>query len=164
MSARSFGHAFGAVGLVAIGASVWAQGARVDWRTDYSGAKAAAAEAKKPLLIDFYAEWCGPCRWMDETTFQDAEVLGALRQMVCVRVDIDTNPGVADKFGVNSIPRVIALAPRAKDQDATIDVMGYVDAETLLSLLASSAKQLGGLRVTLWLILDNGLVFWNFFG
>jgi len=83
--------------------------AETNWETDYSKAVEKAKLQKKAILIDFYADWCGPCKIMDETTLKDPKVLKELNSFILVKVDIDKSPILAQKYSVSSIPHLILL-------------------------------------------------------
>ncbi len=75
-----------------------------------SVAKNKAAQEGKLYLVDFVANWCMPCRWMDETTFSDARVAQYLKQhYIPVKVDIDDFDGYAYKqqYNVRVLPTIL---------------------------------------------------------
>ena len=61
--------------------------------------------ASKPVLVDFWAEWCGPCRMIAPALEELSEELGD--KVTIVKLNIDENPEVPGKYGVRGIPTMI---------------------------------------------------------
>jgi thioredoxin 1 len=59
-------------------------------------------QADRPVLVDFYADWCGPCRMMAPVIDQIAGDYGD--RLMVGKVDVDANPGIAMRYGIMSIP------------------------------------------------------------
>ena len=59
----------------------------------------------KPTLVDFYANWCSPCRTMNPIIEQTKNILGD--KATVIKVDIDNNKPAAMKYGVRSVPTLI---------------------------------------------------------
>lgn len=113
------------------------------WLDDYKEAMNTAHARKLPVLIDFRADWCGPCRMMERQTFSDKDIRDLLAKFVCVRIDIDGNHDVAMAWRVNGIPRYIIL--NTSDQ-VICDRVGFMPPEefgpVLKDALAHAAEKL----------------------
>ena len=60
----------------------------------------------KPVLIDFYADWCGPCRMVSPVI---EEIAGERSDVVVGKVNVDSEPELAREFSVYSIPTLVVL-------------------------------------------------------
>jgi len=73
--------------------------------TDDKGFEKAVLQAEQPVLVDFWAEWCGPCRMVGPIVEDLAgEYAGKLRT---VKVDVDQSPEVAGRYGITGIPSLL---------------------------------------------------------
>jgi thioredoxin 1 len=83
----------------------------------------------KAVLLDFWAEWCGPCKMiapmLDEVADKYEDKLDV------VKLNVDENPNVAQKFGIRSIPTLILF----KDGDVQAQLMGAMPMRQLEEFL-----------------------------
>ncbi|MBQ8249883.1 MAG: thioredoxin [Clostridia bacterium] len=82
----------------------------------------------KPVLLDFYAEWCGPCRMVSPLVDEIAEERD---DIVVGKINVDDEPEIAGEFGVMSIPTLVVL----KNGKVANQAVGAMPKVQILALL-----------------------------
>ena len=83
----------------------------------------------KPLIVDFFAEWCGPCRMQTPILKETKDKLDD--QVRIIKIDVDKNPSVAQQFQVQGVPTLILF----KKGEIKWRQSGVVQANTLIQLV-----------------------------
>ncbi|MBI2419996.1 MAG: thioredoxin fold domain-containing protein [Ignavibacteriales bacterium] len=97
----------------------------------------AASQEKKPVIIDFYADWCIPCKELDKLTFSKDNVIAESKRFVALKADMtkSVSPEVEalkNKFNIRGVPTVILLDANGKEVQR---ITGYMPAEKFLPLM-----------------------------
>jgi thioredoxin 1 len=82
------------------------------------------SKISEPLLVDFWAPWCAPCRMLDPVVGEIARENAG--KFAIAKVNVDESPGVSEKFGVRSIPTLLFFKAGEK-RDQTVGVLGKAE-------------------------------------
>ena len=111
----------------------------INWRSYEEGMVLSKVEKKK-VFLHFYADWCGFCRKMANTTFKDTALINYLNEnFMPIRVNTDSEPETADAYGVMGLPLTVFLTEMG---EPIFSVPGYVATDPLMSML----KEINGLK------------------
>jgi len=108
-------------GTVLIGNQVF-EGPPVNWHRYSDRLLAESVEKNKPVIIDFYANWCAPCRELDDITFHHPDIVKLSRDdFIMVKVDLTENAGqnydrLLSEYNVKGVPTVVFLDNLGKER------------------------------------------------
>lgn len=111
----------------------------------YSDQKVAEAQkAGRPVLLDFYADWCIPCHELDNNTYTNPDVIAALQKFTRLKVnmtdaDNDKSQATAEKFGIVGVPSVLFIAPDGKEVTEA-RITGFTPPGEFIALMKSSPQ------------------------
>ncbi|WP_337866125.1 cytochrome c biogenesis protein CcdA [Ignavibacterium sp.] len=128
--------------LIVIAISVWSlipsDKQSIDWQP-YSDSALVSFEGKKGAIIDFYADWCIPCKELDALTFSDPKVIDESKNFITLKADMTKSlaPEVSalrEKYKIVGVPTVLILNSTGEEAKR---ITGFVNAEEFLKLMQS---------------------------
>lgn len=89
---------------------------------DFNQAKAMALKSNKPMIIDFYTDWCKWCRVLDTTTYSDSQVIALSEDYIFVKINAETDSELAQSYGVEGYPTIVIAKPNGEEIE---QIRGY---------------------------------------
>lgn len=109
------------------------------WQADFAKAEAEARRLGVPLVVHFYADWCGPCRQMEADVLSRPELMAEFgTRAVGVKVNTDNRPDLVSRFGITSLPSDVIVSPDAKVLAKTT---GYQERQGYIGRVAGFGAQ-----------------------
>ncbi len=100
--------------------------------TNDSNFDADVLQSEKPVLIDFWAEWCGPCKMIAPILSEAADEYAD--RMAIMKLNVDENPNTSQKFGIRSIPTLMLF----KDGEVHAQKLGAMSKSQLTEFLETN--------------------------
>jgi thioredoxin-like negative regulator of GroEL len=84
-----------------------AETASIPWYESIEEASIKAQLSSKPIMVDFWADWCAPCKVMESEVYTNKEFIQASEQFLAVRINADKKPAVVRKYHVTGLPTLL---------------------------------------------------------
>ena len=99
----------------------------IEWSYSFDEAIEKAQAEDKPIMADFFANWCGYCKKLDRETFANTTVDALSDKFVCVKIDTDKNQDLSKKYGVRGLPTVVFFDKEGKEINRIVGFRGPDD-------------------------------------
>jgi len=90
---------------------------------DFESAKTEAIKANKPMIIDFYTEWCKYCKMLDTITYIDSIIIAMSHDDIFVKIDAEADTTLAARYAVAGFPTIVITRPDGEEIDR---IWGYM--------------------------------------
>jgi len=97
----------------------------INFITDYNEAKTVAEKSGKPMIIDFFTDWCRWCDSLDVNTYSDSVVISLSRDNIFVKIDAEIDTVLVKDFSISGYPTVVITTPHGQEIDR---IWGYLPA------------------------------------
>jgi thiol:disulfide interchange protein len=109
----------------------------IKWGNSLSEALNTAKSQNKPVMVDFYTDWCGWCKKLDSDTYSDSKVQALADKFVCVKVDGDKDRASVLKYDISGYPTIVFLDNTGKEIDRNV---GYAGPEEMAQKMQKLVK------------------------
>ncbi len=136
-----------ALGAIFLGVSLWwgmpageiAQGSGINWQPYSEAALDQAKGSGRPVVIDFFADWCIPCKGLDKFSFSDQEVIRLSKDFVMLKADLTRGSSpeaklLLKRYDIKGVPTIVFIGPDGREQE-DLRIVQFEPASEVLSRL-----------------------------
>jgi len=148
---RAFRWVRNIAGVLFIALSIWlfipkAEAETIQWQQYSEEFLTEAHQAGKPVIIDFTADWCLPCKELDKHTFSDSEVIKLSQGFIRLKADLTKSEdssvkNLRKKFGIVGVPTIVFIDPKGEEVKG-LRVIGFIEAEEFLERMKNVVEDL----------------------
>jgi thiol:disulfide interchange protein DsbD len=111
----------------------------INWLTYSEQYLSKANEEGKPIMIDFYADWCIPCKELDKFTFTDPQLIKLSREFIMLKADLTKSENeevkqLKEKYNIKGVPTIVFLSSEQHEVQGT-RVVGFMNAEKFVDVM-----------------------------
>lgn len=131
-------------GVLLVNAAIQPEAPGIDWVNYRDQSIEELQKENRPILIDFYADWCAVCKELDRKTFRDQRVVEKSRELIMVRVDCTSldnkNSALTEKFRVLGLPTVVFLNGKGKELN-NLRLVGFLGPAEMVKRMEKALSQ-----------------------
>ncbi len=124
---------------------------QISWKTYSEDLLQVAAAESKPVMIDFYADWCIPCKELEKFTFSQPEIVEISKNFVMLKVDLtrageERSRELRREYAIKGVPTLVFLGPEGNEL-SDLRVVGFVEKEELLPVMEKAVSMTNQLKI-----------------
>ena len=118
--------------IASLGVAGSARAGSTRWYSSLEDAGADARATSRPMLLDFWADWCVACKVMEKEVYNDEQFVDAAQPFLTVRIDYDKKTAIARKYNVAALPTIVFTDSYGNE---IFRYAGFIDVKTFTALL-----------------------------
>jgi thiol:disulfide interchange protein len=120
-------------------AKVGAAPTKIVWEQTFEAAMQKARTEGKPIMVNFYTDWCGWCKELDRQVFPDKTVVAESANWVSIKINAEKRPDVAGAYGVTGYPTIVFAQSSGKPLDV---LAGFAPPKDFVATMVAARAKL----------------------